>query len=265
VWGKDGSTFEAAVPPGYGAKTAAVSWPQSPAEVDANRLAVADGPGLVRFVNLATGRAKCAYEAEGESSLAGDPPQVRVWGDAVFVAVRRNYGVELDRVEPADGTSAWGRGPAFLDAFRVDLSAADADSQRVYVPVGNKLAAFGLGDGKPAWEADLPAARGWAVRAGRQALIAYPTEAVADEPPDVVLGRLHRSFLRDPRPWRLPWLAATAYDSWTDRAVPVLLFDPETGKQLRRLSVPARGPGVAAWFADEVAVVATGDRVVWLR
>ena len=55
--------------------------------------------GLVDFLNLASGKVKSAYEAEGEASLAGEPPQVRAWHDAVVVAVRRNHGIELDRVQ----------------------------------------------------------------------------------------------------------------------------------------------------------------------
>jgi outer membrane protein assembly factor BamB len=265
VWGDDGSTFARAVPDGFGARTAVVPWVRPPAEVESNRLAFPDGAGLVRFVSLASGRVKCEYEAGGESSLAGDPPQVRAWGDAVLVAIRRNYGVELDRVDPLDGKSAWAGGPAFLDTGRIDLGAADTDPQRVFIPVGKRLLALGLDDGKPVWDAELPAGGAWVVRAGRRAVVAYPAEALPDEPFGVVWDRVGRSFGRSPLPWRLPLLAATAYDSWTDRAVPVLLFDPETGQLLKRLTVPARGPALTAWLDGERAVVATGDRVVWLR
>ena len=266
VWDGEGATFAGPVPLGSGAPTARAPWVLPPAEVDSNRVAFSDGPGLVRLVHLTTGRVKWGYEAGGESGLAGDPPQVHAWGDAVLVAVRRNTGVELDRVELGDGKSVWAGGPVFLPAARLDLSAADADPQRVYVPAGGKLLAIGLDDGKAAWAADLPAAGGgWVVRAGRKAVIAYPAEAVAADPPGAALGRAAASFRRAPLPWRLPWLAANVYDSWTDRTVPVLLFDPETGELLKRLTIPARGPGVTAWFAGEVAVVATGDRVVWLE
>ena len=49
------------------------------------------------------------------------------------------------------------------------------------------------------------------------------------------------------------------------RSIPVLLLDPETGKRLVRFDIPAAGPAVAVCFERDVAVVATGDRVVWLR
>jgi hypothetical protein len=47
--------------------------------------------------------------------------------------------------------------------------------------------------------------------------------------------------------------------------LPVLLLDPETGAILKKLSIPARGPTVSAYFDGERAVIATGDRIAWLR
>jgi len=47
--------------------------------------------------------------------------------------------------------------------------------------------------------------------------------------------------------------------------VPVLLFDPETGRQLARIDVPAAGPHLTAWFDRDTAVVATGDRIAWFK
>ena len=208
---------------------------------------------------------KSAYEAEGEASLAGEPPQVRAWHDAVVVAVRRNHGIELDRVGPTDGKSSWSGGPAFLDAARADLHGADADSLRLYVPAAGKLFALTLEDGKPAWEVDLPARADWSVRAGPNAVVVYPNLTLTEEPFEITWKRVCASFARSPLPWRLPGLTATLYDSWTDRTVPVLLFHPETGKLLKKLSLPARGSYVSACFDGELAVVATGDRVVWLR
>jgi hypothetical protein len=182
--------------------------------------------------------------------------------------VRRNHGVEVERVDLASGKGGWPVGPAFADADRIDLASADADPERAYVPAANKLLALSLRDGKPAWEADLPDARGpsgWVVRAGKACVIAYPAEAIPAEAPEAVWGRLGRSLRREPYPWRLPGLAATLYDAWVGREVPVLFFDPETGKRLARLDIPARGPAVAAHFGAGAAVVATGSRVVWIK
>lgn len=261
-----GGTFPDLVPEAFGVDTARAPWPHSPAEITPNRIAFADGPGKVRLFDHVTNRRRWTYEAT-EAGLAGDPPQVRAWGDAVLVAVRRNHGVEIDRIEPFDGRSEW-RLPAFLDTDRVDLAAADADPLRVYVTAGRTLHALNLRDGKPAWEADLPdthGAGGWVVRAGRKVVIVYPEAAIPAEPLAGVWDRVARSFLRAPAGWRLPALGATLYDAWVTRTVPVLLFDPETGQLLRQYDLPARGPAVRAWFEQDVAAVATGDQVIWLK
>ena len=100
---------------------------------------------------------------------------------------------------------------------------------------------------------------------GRNCIIAYPDAAIPKESVQDVFTRLLRSFRREPRIERLPALAARLYDAWIVRSVPVLLFDPETGKQLNRFDVPASGPAVSAWFERDLAVVATADRVVWFR
>jgi outer membrane protein assembly factor BamB len=252
--------------PALGEHTARTNWPHAPLTLDANRLLIADGPGLVRLLQLG-GRVRWAFEPDRDDGLTGEPAQVWARGDVVLVAVRRNHGVEIERADANSGRSAW-TGPAFADADRVDLSSADADADRAYIPVANKLLALALTNGKLAWEVELPDARssrGWVVRAGKSCVIAYPAEAIPAEPLRAVFDRLARSFAREPFVWRLPGLATTLYDAWVARAVPVLLFDPETGKQLGRFDVPARGPTVTAWFDADRAVIATGERVVWLK
>jgi hypothetical protein len=249
------------------AATAGAAWAHPPAELDGGKVAFSDGPGLVRVVRPGRDRPLWSFRADGETGLSGEPPGVRAWGAVVLAAVRRNHGCDLDRLDPADGGTLWDE-PAFLDAARLDLAAADADAERVYVPAGGVLTALALEDGSVAWKATLPrlhGAAGWRVRAGTRAVVAYPTEAIPAEPVAAAWGRISRSFLRTPAAWRLPHLADTLAGVWADRTVPVLLFDPATGDQIARLTLPARGPGVAARFAGDAGVVATGAGVTWLR
>lgn len=248
--------------------TAKVWWALPPAEVEANRLAISDGPGLVRMLNLATGRVKWTHHEDGLASLTGQPPQVRAWNDVILIAVSRNHGVELDRLDMSDGTTLWKSGPAFVDATRVNLAHADADTEHIFMQAGDRLVAFTLKTGRTEWEAELPAthgAGGWVVKAGSKCVVAYPEAAIPRERVADVLARVLRGFRTAPAPWRLPGLAAGLYDAWVTRTVPVLLIDPETGKQLARIDIPAAGPAVTAWFDRDTAVVATGNRVVWLR
>ena len=96
------------------------------------------------------GRVKWTYDADGETSLTGDPPQVRAWGDALLVAVRRNHGVETRPRRP--GRRASRRGPAARRSstpIAIDLSARRRRRRpRLYIPAGNKLLALALNDGK---------------------------------------------------------------------------------------------------------------------
>jgi outer membrane protein assembly factor BamB len=278
-WFVDLRTGKPVAMPALGDQTARAWWPHAPVELD-GRLLFADGSGLVRLVQPSA-RTKWAFETDREDGLTGEPAQVRAWADVLsgvgnpprvppapllLVATRRNHGAEIERVDPNNGKALWSDGPAFADADRIDLTAADADADRVYVPAANTLLALATGSGKLAWKADLPAGgRGWIVRAGKSCVIVYPAEALPTESPDALFDRLTRSFAREPFVWRLPALAGTLYDTWVTRAVPVLLFDPETGKRLGRYDVPARGPAVTAHFGADVTVIATGDRVVWIK
>jgi outer membrane protein assembly factor BamB len=264
-WFIDLRTGRPVVQPGLGDHTARGPWPHAPLAFD-GRLLLADGPGLVRLVELG-GRVKWAFEAERDDGLTGEPAQVWARGDVVLIAVRRNNGVEIERAGASDGKATWSRGPAFADADRIDLTAAVADTERAYVPVANKLLALALATGKTAWEVELPgaSAAGWVVRAGKSGLLVYPAAALPAEPARAMFDRLARSFAREPYMWRLPALAGTLYDSWAARAAPVLLLDPETGKQLARFDVHARGPALTAYLTAGAAVVATGDRVVWIK
>jgi hypothetical protein len=260
--GRDGSPGEPGQP------TALVPWASPPVKVGGGRIAVADGPGLVRLMSPGTGRSRWTYTAGGESSLSGEPPQVRLRGDALLVAVRRTFGVEVDRIDPFDGQSLWAGGPVFVDSSRLDADSIDADSQHIYIASGGKLAARSAADASLVWEADLPRCDRtipWVVRAGLRVVIAYPSQAIPAEPPAAVFDRAVDSFARLPLLWRLPWLAEGVYHSWNDRTLPVLVLDPATGEVLSRIAIPARGPTVTARLDGDHAVLATGDRVAWLR
>jgi outer membrane protein assembly factor BamB len=266
-WFVDAETGTVDPRPDPAGRTARVWWAHGPTAV-ADALPVSEDAGLVRLIDPARSVVRWTYRAGRETGLAGDPPQVRGWNDLLLVAVARNHGIEFERLDPADGEPLWRNGDSFADAGRVDLQCADADAERVVVPAGDTVVAFSAADGKVLWEAALPEANGaggWVVRAGTRCVIAYPGTALPREPVADVVGRVVRSFGREPALWRLPGLAAGAYDAWVAREVPVVLFDPETGRRLVRFDIPAAGPAVTAVFEGGLAVVATGDRVVWLE
>jgi outer membrane protein assembly factor BamB len=255
--------------PALGNQTAALLWASPPAQIETNQLAVADGPALIRKLSLQTGRVRWTYSEENRSSsLTGEPPQIRAWDEVLVIAVRRNFGVELDRLDIDNGKSLWKGGAAFLDTDRLKLCDADADNDRVYLPVGNALVAIDLKSGKTAWEAELPELRGvpgWIVRTGQKCVIAYPRAAIPREPLVQIGSRMLRTLRNEPAMWRLPGLAFGLYDAWMARAFPILMFDLETGRLLGKIEIPATGPTVSVCFDHDRAVIATGDRVCWLK
>ncbi len=267
-WLVDVPTGKITDAPGLESDTSKVWWVIPPAEVEPNRLAVSDGAGLVRMLNLATGRVKWTHQEHRVFNLTGEPPQVRAWGPAILVAFRRNHGVELSRLDMSDGTSTWPGGAVFLDTDRISLAHADADDSHIYVAVGNRLVAYDLRDGHKAWEQELQHSHGaahWVIRAGRKNVMAYPEAAIPREPLEAFWNRALRGIQRDPSLERLLSLSVGAYDAWVRRSVPLSLFDPQSGQPAGQFEIPARGPTLSVWFERDTTVVATGDRVVWLR
>jgi outer membrane protein assembly factor BamB len=210
-----------------------------------------------------------AFDAGGEASQTGRPPQVLAVPDGLVVAVSRNHGVELERLLGATGTRLWsGHGSAFLPAGELDLSAVETDLVNLYVPAEGRLTALRMTDGRTAWVTDLSALVGgwrgsWRVRPGRKAVIAYPAVPIPTDVPS--LGQAAVSFAFAPGAWRVPSLTAALYDGWTARTVPVFVLDPETGRVRRRLDLSAAGPALGVHLGPSFAVVATAGRAYWLK
>ncbi|MBY0512938.1 MAG: hypothetical protein K2P78_03390 [Gemmataceae bacterium] len=264
VTGCDGEEIEGPVPPGYGAPTAPTPWASAPTLIGRHRIAVADGPGLVRLIDTESGEWSVGYAADGPSSLTGASSQIGAFNGRALVAVYRSHGVELDRLASAP----WHDGPAYIDAARIDLAHACADADRVYLPVGNRVCAVAWRDGHMAWDVELPSAppgSSWAVHPGRGALIVHPCQPIPRITRQSVMQHTLHEFAMRPAGGRLPGLAAAAYDAWVDRTIPVLVLDPKTGAVLDRLDLPARGPVLVARFDGDAAVIACGDRVTWLK
>jgi hypothetical protein len=250
-------------------QTSALGWPQCPTRVERNQLVFPDGAGTIRLVNVLTQRVKWTFgEPKRESSLTGVPPQSRRWGEQLLVAVSRNHGVEIESLSWRDGKPLWREGPAFLDADRVRLDDADADEERVYVTTSRSLSALDRGTGKTAWEAELPdlnGGAGWVARSGSKCVLVYPREAIPRESIACFLQRAAVVAEHEPFLWRLPGVALGLYDAWVTRTVPLLFLDPETGRVLNRIEVAARGPAVQVRLDNTQCIVATGDRVCWVK
>jgi outer membrane protein assembly factor BamB len=240
--------------------TSPLPWAGPPARL-ANGFVVADGAAeLTALSGPETGL--WAADFGREASLTGKPPQLLSLADGVLAAVSRNHGVELERVQAAGGTRPWPDGPTFLSTAGGDLSAAAVGESLLYVPVDGTLTAVRLADGRHAWSVPLPGdpQSTWQVRVGRTAVFARPTRV----PEGLEWAKAAGRLARWPAVWRLPALAAGAYDAWATGTVPLLAFDPDSGRRLARLDLPAAG-GEAAVSLGRHPVVVTARRAYWLK
>lgn len=246
-------------------RTSLVEWSGPPISVGPNRVAVADGPGLVRVMDPTRNREWWSVDLGSPTSLTGRPPQFRVVRGGLVVATFRNHGVEVERIAPGGGR-VWRGVPALLPAGDIDLSASDSDGVHLFVPAEGRVHALRLSDGEEAWGADLAAITeirsGWQVQAGRKIVIAYPTEAAPEEPVSTVARRMMSSLVW---PWRLPGLTAGLYDAWAARTAPILALNAETGRIVGRLDLRARGPTVVADIGPERAVIATAGALYRIK
>jgi outer membrane protein assembly factor BamB len=251
------------------ATSSPVPWVGPPVRVG-RRVAVPDGPARVRALDPSTSQVVWSFDAGREASLTGRPPRLRAVSDGLLVAVSRNHGVEIERLLGLSGTRSWRSGPALITAGDIDWSTADTDYINVLIPAEGQLTALRLDSGRVAWTTDLTAEVGglvtpWRVRAGRKAVLAYPAQPIAPDPPGAVAWHAAGSFLRAPGAARLPVLAAGLYDAWASRTVPLLFLDPETGRARHRLDLPAAGPALGVHLDPSYKVVVTAGKAYWLK
>ncbi|MCS6864923.1 MAG: PQQ-binding-like beta-propeller repeat protein [Gemmataceae bacterium] len=264
-WFVDRLTGRPMMQPALGEHTALTPWLHPPPLAGSHGLLFSDGPGLVRYAQIGR-RVLWSFETEYTEGFTGEPAQVRVCGQHAFVAIRRNHGVEIERINMTNGQAVWSN-PVFVDTDRLNLAAATTDTDTLYLPTRDKLVAVAQRSGKTVWERELPdCPRGWTVTmASHGRLLVYPTEAITQQRPQAVFSRWLKSFRREPLVWRLPGWCGTLYDAWMNRCAPVWVVDALTGQRLAHWELPARGPIVTAAFSTTAAVFATGDRIVWLK
>lgn len=224
--------------------TEPILWPQSPLLLGDNRVAVVNGRALVVALDLPSGKVAWSHALPRPPSLTGEPPLIAGGRDALLVAVPRNYGYALQRLDPATGRALWSEevplGPDRIDPGRVAL-----DGGGVFYTSRNVAAALALDDGRVLWEQTLPGpAGGWRLRREGPALLAWPAEARR--------AKLHSR-----------WAAASLELDVTfppedrpGRGVPVLLLDPQSGRATQRLNFVAPAPRVQGRLASDEELTA---------
>jgi outer membrane protein assembly factor BamB len=238
-------------------KTAEVPWRSPPVALPLGTVAFPDGPGSIRCFDD-TFRKHWNYEAGGEASLVGIPPQCTMLGQALLVAIHRNYGIELQRLDPNSGRTLW-RSPAMANVERIDWTAAAADRNAFYLPMAGKVCAFDLTTGRELWSAETGIADASAVR-GRHQLFVH-SHATGDGMGNT-LERIAERFFEAPKLERTVGYLGTVAEAAWNRSVAIAAFDPASGRPEGRQEIPA-GLGSRVEFRAGKLVVRTPGTVSW--
>ena len=196
-----------------------------------------------------------------EASLTGMPPAVRPFNGKAFAVVSRNFGDEVHRLDAVNGRLL----PPALLPSGVELANSDVSEERIYLPADGKVYALNRETLKETWRStlpELPDGVRWQVRVGKTTLIVHPAEAVREE--SWGTGPSVRSVANHPTALRLLGTAGGLFDAATRFVFPVIILDPNTGKQLQRLDVSTFGPVVVALPRSDGLLVASTGKATWL-
>jgi hypothetical protein len=240
----------------------------TPIRMSNNHILTSTGPSSVTAFEPHTGLTVWHYDAGRPASLMGTAPVIWSAGDTIFVGITRNIGMELDQLRATDGAQLWRNGPSFLPTMSINPAATAWDDQRLYIPCASQLIALRLDTGQVAWQvalSDNDVSNEWTVHCANNVIFAIPTTAIPEEPLAMVVKQIAWSFARRPIIQRLPGLVKTLYDAWIERTVPVLVFDPITGRQLQRVDLSACGPVLSAHLSTDGLAVQTGKTLYLLK
>jgi outer membrane protein assembly factor BamB len=223
------------------------AWPQPPLALDEYHLAVVESARRVRLLTPG-GKEIWTWKPRLPTTLTGEPPRLLGGRDALFLLVPRNYGYDLERLDPATGAPLWPAAARLLPEA-VDGAAVAADENAVYVACRDTLTARALADGKLLWRRPLgeTAPRWRVVRAGRW-LAVWPLQM--DWGPTWSWLPLGDLTLAVPRRARL------------GRPFPVLLHDARDGALVQRLNFETDVPAGAVQLFPGRLVVDAGN-VTW--
>ena len=243
-------------------KTAESLWLSPPVALPHGHVVFSDGPGLLRCFD-AMHRKLWSYEAGGEASMTGVPPQACLFGNTLLVAAHRNYGIEIQRIDTNTRRALW-RKAAVVNVEQFDWLSACADRTSVYLPSEPDILALDLATGRELWKSELPAPKGLSQKLirGRHGLISHTNESAPFEMFDLVFGRVARRWIESPRIERLfgfiATLAGAAFDHWFRLA----LINPTTG-EIESVQFIACGPGAELEFRGDKLMVRSPGTVSW--
>jgi hypothetical protein len=200
------------------------AWRTPPVRLDESHIAIPTSPGTVTAVEIPSVKTSWTFDVAGSAGLAGFAPELHREGKYLNALVTRNHGCELHRLD-SKGQSVWS-GPAFLDAATITLQDMAADSQRLYLPLPNRVVALRSDNGKQIWEANLPTGR-WSLQALGNAVTAIPRSGETSTVKNIATTLASRLST-------MGLLQVSAALLEPDRQ-PILILDPDTGQVWHKL------------------------------
>jgi outer membrane protein assembly factor BamB/tetratricopeptide (TPR) repeat protein len=150
-------------------------WLQDPLPVDARRMCLVE-KGRIIVLDTTTWKDHWTFTPPWPTSYTGEPLQVAKDGKSLFVLIPRNYGCELERLDPRTGKSLWPQ-PPLLARAPVDIATMSFDDDCFYCVADGELTCRSLADGKRKWHKSLSGiTRRWQTVVNGETIIAYPTE-----------------------------------------------------------------------------------------
>jgi outer membrane protein assembly factor BamB/tetratricopeptide (TPR) repeat protein len=244
------------------------AWPQPPVPLTEQRVCVVPDTRHVAVVHLAAGKEVWRHALGRDVSLTGEPPQVAGTAETLLVRVRRNFGDELQCLDPATGSVRWTR-PVPHDSD-LNLSRALVEREAAYLVMGNLLRAISLTDGQPLWSRPMTGAEGpWSVRGTRQYLLAFPATAQ----PELDIAHALRHFqLANPAALvptqallplasALPSILAVRKQAESASRFPLLVIDRKDGQLIQRVNIASQGPQATLLLGAHGLLIGTADAV----
>jgi outer membrane protein assembly factor BamB len=219
-------------------------WLQDPLLLDERRICLVE-KGRVIVLDTTTWKDHWTFTPAWPTSYTGEPLQVTKDGKSLFVLIPRNYGCELERLDPRTGKSLWQHAP-LLARDPVDIATLSFDNGCFYCVADGALTCRSLADGKRKWHKSLSGiTRRWQTVVSGETIIAHPAE---DRQPPwlwLPLGNLT--------------LALPSSHDIRSRPLAVSCHHAQDGRLLQRLDFSAPTAGLAVQlFANRIVV---GDGV----
>jgi outer membrane protein assembly factor BamB len=156
-------------------ESSAAPWTRDPLALDKQRLCLVE-KGRVLVLDSASFKEVWSHAPSWPTSWTGQPLQVAWNGKVLLVLIPRNYGFELDRLDPRTGRSLWAQ-PCLFAHDRVDARTLSMNEGCLFYVGDGVLTCRSLADGKRLWHKPLSGKSGrWQTMQQADAVIAYPFE-----------------------------------------------------------------------------------------